>query len=115
MKEKYKLERKIESILGLFIGFVIFAFFFLKEEHAINIYYKSSFVMNSLYPIIDSIFFGYQSSLNYLHPMRVAAVSNYAIITWWILTLLYSVVIWKYRNCIGHYPIKIFTGIFKKI
>jgi hypothetical protein len=47
--------------------------------------------------------------------MRTAAVMNYAKITWWILTLLYSVVIWKYRNCIGHYPIKIFTGIFKKI
>jgi hypothetical protein len=84
MTEKYKIEKKVESILGLLLGLLVFVFFFIKEQYALNLYYKGSIVMNNLYPLIDNIFFGDKPYISYLHPMRTAAVMNYAKITWWI-------------------------------
>jgi hypothetical protein len=98
-------ETKNNRIIGLVIGLIFFAILFFFDFDDLDFDYKLNSIIGELSrTLAKSMVSGVMS--------KVSAAAKFF---WWFFTVIYLILIWIYRGCIGFWFKRIISLIYKKI
>lgn len=97
-------ETKNNRIIGLVIGLIFFVILFFFDFDDLDFDYYNSIVGELSRTLAKSMVSGVMA--------KVIAAANFF---WWFFTVIYLILIWIYRGCIGYWFKRIVSLIYKKI
>ena len=99
-------ETKNNRIIGLVIGLIFFLIFFYLDFEELEFGYRINSPIGQICKELS------RSILGVVVQGKILDLAEYF---WLFLSIVYAILAWKYRGCIGYWFKRIISSLYKKI